>query len=600
MGTFIQIAAALCVLLSSTRCELLKAIPQRDLEWWERGIIYQIYPRSFKDSDGDGVGDLKGIVEKVGYLAKLGIKAVWISPIFKSPMADFGYDIADYRAIEQIFGTMQDLENLKDLLHENGLKLILDFVPNHTSDEHEWFKKSVSRQEPYTDYYVWQDAKVVNGRMFPPNNWLSDFGGSAWTWNEDRQQYFLHQFHPKQPDLNYRNPLVVQEMKDVLTFWMDRGVDGFRMDAVMTIFEDELLRDNPRSNNPDALPTDQQYLNPIYSRDQPETYDVIKEFRKLLDDYSAKTNTVRFMATEAYSNITQTMKYYGTEDEPGAHFTFNFLFITSLSQQSSARDFKRIIELWYSNLPIGKWSNWVIGNHDQRRVASRYGIDMLDGLHMMQMVLPGTSVSYMGDEIGMEDTFIRWDQTLDPPALNAGPERYLRFTRDPARTPFQWGTCTSGGFSKNKKTWLPVNPRYWTHNLETEKRNKRSHFKNYQKLVALKEAPVIQFGNLKVYALTKWVLVITRSLPGHPTIIVIANLGTEFENTANLSSIAKLPETIKLNICSVNCAYVPGIMLYTDKIHLRPKAAMVCSTQSGSSRQVNDIYADILSDFPEE
>ncbi|CAH0393041.1 unnamed protein product [Bemisia tabaci] len=590
-----KLVAVFCLVVASATCEVMKAYPQRDLAWWERGVIYQIYPRSFKDSDGDGVGDLKGIAEKVDYLSNLGIKAVWLSPIFRSPMVDFGYDISDFRAIEPMFGTMEDFEVLKELFQKNGLKIILDFVPNHTSDQHDWFVRSVAREDPYTNYYVWVDAKYVNGTRSPPNNWLSDFGGSAWTWNEKRKQYFLHQFHHKQPDLNYRNPLVVQEMKDVLTYWMDKGVDGFRMDAVMTIIEDDQLRDEPPSNKPDVLPTDVEFLTHIHTRDQPGTYDIIKQFRKLLDDYSAKTGTVKFMATEAYSNLTNTMKYYGDTYYPGAHFTFNFGPITGLSAQSNAKKFKEVIENWYRYLPEGKWSNWVLGNHDQQRVASRYGIDMLDGLHMLQMCLHGTSVSYSGDEIGMTGPFIRWDQTKDPPALNVGPERYLRFTRDPARTPFQWASCTSAGFSTNPKTWLPVNPNYWSHNLVTEKKKNRSHLKNYQKLLALKESPVIQFGNLNVYTLSDWVLVVTRALEGHPTYVVVLNIGSEIEYTTKLSAVANLPEQLKLHICSLNCGYTPGVQLHTEKIQLRPKAGMVLSTQKGvqASREADESSSEL-------
>nr|XP_018917258.1 PREDICTED: maltase 2-like [Bemisia tabaci] len=562
--------------------EEMEEQPQRDLAWWEKGVIYQIYPRSFKDSDGDGIGDLKGIAEKIDYLSKLGVGAVWISPIFRSPMADFGYDISDFRAIEPMFGTMKDFERLKRLFHKNGLKMILDFVPNHTSDEHDWFKKSVARVDPYTNYYNWVDGKASeNGTIQPPNNWLSYFGGSAWTWNEKRGQYYLHQFHPKQPDLNYRNPLVVQEMKDVLTYWMDKGVDGFRMDAVMTIMEDIKLRDEPLSGKTDVLPTDEEYLNHIYTRDQPGTYEIIKQFRKHLDDYSRKTHTVKFMATEAYSNLTSTMKYYGTKDNPGAHFTFNFETIEALTPQSNAPDFKEVIEDWYAALPASKWSNWVLGNHDKRRVGSRYGIDMLDGLHMLQMCLHGTSVTYAGDEIGMVDTFIRWDQTKDPPALNVGPERYQRFTRDPARTPFQWNASTSAGFSTNPKTWLPVNPDYWSHNLVTEKKKASSHFKNYRRLLTLKKSPVIQFGSVNVYTLSDWVLVITRTLKDHPTYIVILNLGTELEDTKGLRKIANLPDQIRLHTCSINCGYSPGAQLRTDEIQLRPKAGFVCIARGG-------------------
>nr|XP_018917500.1 PREDICTED: maltase A3-like [Bemisia tabaci]XP_018917501.1 PREDICTED: maltase A3-like [Bemisia tabaci] len=578
---------------------LLKA--DEPLDWWQTGVFYQIYPRSFKDSDGDGVGDLNGITEKVDYLKQLGITAVWLSPIFKSPMADFGYDISDYRNIEPLFGTLDDFEKLKNTLHLHGMKLILDFVPNHSSDEHEWFQNSVKNITPYRDYYVWKDGRFIDGVRHPPNNWVSQFGGAAWTWNDQRQQYYLHQFHYKQPDLNYRNPLVVEEMKEILRFWLNKGVDGFRMDAVFTIFEDDRFLDEPRSFKPGYLPTDFDYYNHKYMLDQPETFDMIYQFREVLDSYSSQSSKskkpcsendviecddtmasqllsahtgTRFMATEAYSPISDVMKYYGNTTHNGAHFPFNFLFITDLNRQSDASDFEKVIKLWYSNMPTGKWANWVVGNHDQHRVASRYGRELVDGIHMIQFLLPGTVITYMGDELALENTFIRWDETIDPPGLNAGKDRYLKFSRDPERAPFLWDSSVSAGFSTNKDTWLPVHPGYWHFNFQKQLAESKSHFKIYRKLVGLTKHKVLMYGELAIIIPSDWVIMIVRTYEDS-FFLTIVNLGSRFETLDLRKSIALPASKLMVYVSSMNSIYQDGDMVPFEEVHLRPKAGIV-------------------------
>lgn len=262
-------------------------------DWWENGNFYQIYPRSFKDSDGDGVGDLNGITDKLDYLKELGVTGVWLSPIFQSPMADFGYDISDYTKIHYEFGTLEDFERLAGHCRALGIKLILDFVPNHTSNEHEWFLKSIKKDPEYKDFYIWHPGHIVNGTRQPPSNWLSIFRFSAWTWVEERKEYYLHQFLKEQPDLNYRNPKVVEAMKNVLRFWLARGVAGFRCDAVLVMFEKELNKtsglydDEPRSNNCNDSQS-HCYLNHIYTQDLDETYDMIYQWHSVLEEFKAK------------------------------------------------------------------------------------------------------------------------------------------------------------------------------------------------------------------------------------------------------------------------------------------------------------------------
>ncbi|XKL60499.1 hypothetical protein PGB90_007556 [Kerria lacca] len=418
------------------------------LDWWQTEVIYQIYPRSFKDSNADGIGDLRGIREKLSYIKNLGVGAIWLSPIYSSPMVDFGYDISNYREIDPIFGSMEDFEDLLKSARKHGIKVLLDFVPNHTSSQHEWFIKSIKKIPPYTDYYVWKDAKYINGIRHPPNNWLSAFGKSAWQWNKERGQYYLHQFSIEQPDLDYRNPVVYEEMKlkgkNIIIYWLDKGVDGFRIDAINFIYENISYLDEPRSYAPLVGPEEYEYLNHIYSQNQPETYKLTVDWRSVLNKYSKKGST-RFMMSEAYASIDTVMKFYGTRRKPGSHFPFNFLLLDDINAECNASFIHDTIEKWYKKLPKYGWSNWVIGNHDNSRPASRFGHYLIDGMHMLQMLLPGTAVVYNGDELGMEDTFIRWDQTVDPRALYAGPLRYKFVTRDPERSPFQWDDTENAG-----------------------------------------------------------------------------------------------------------------------------------------------------------
>nr|CAD7263069.1 unnamed protein product [Timema shepardi] len=457
------------------------------------------------------LGHLPGIEEKLDYLKDIGVNGVWLSPIFRSPMADFGYDIANFTDIDPIFGTMDDFDDLIKKADTLGLRIILDFVPNHSSDEHEWFKKSIKKIDPFTDYYIWHDGKVnnVSGEIIPPNNWLSVFRGPAWEWNVERGQYYYHQFAVKQPDLNFRNPHLVDEMKDAMTFWLDRGVAGFRVDAVPFLFEVTSLQDEPLSNDPKALPDDYLYLVHNYTVNLEETFDMVQQWRGLMEAYQ---DPERLMMAEAYADFETTMRYYGTPLSPGAHFPFNFALITDVNGNSTPSDFLKATKKWIDDLPPGALSNWVIGNHDNHRVASRFGRELVDGLNMLALLLPGVAVTYNGEEIGMEDTPVSWEQTKDPQALDAGPERYLQYTRDPERTPFQWDDTTSSGFSNSEVTWLPVNPRYPELNVEAQKKASVSHYHVYKLLTAARATPTVQRGDTQVEVIGDHVFAFTRSV----------------------------------------------------------------------------------------
>jgi alpha-glucosidase len=450
--------------------------------WWQRGIVYQVYPRSFQDTNHDGVGDLKGITARLDYFVDLGVDALWISPIFPSPMADFGYDVSDYTDIDPTFGTLADFDELVAAAHHRGLKIILDFVPNHTSDQHPWFVASrSSRDGSKRDWYVWRDGKPGGGA---PNNWLSEFGGSAWTWDESTGQYYYHAFLKQQPDLNWRNPQVRTAMLAVLRFWLDRGVDGFRIDAIHHLIEAEHLRDNPPNPDWREGQSPARRLVRLYTLDQEETHSAVAEMRALVDTYPD-----RVLIGETSLPIEQLMAYYGI-DRPGFHLPFNFHLIKCPWDPNAVA---ALIEQYESALANGKerWPNWVLGNHDRSRVASRTGPAQARVAAMLLLTLRGTPTIYQGEELGMTDVPIPTQCVRDPweknvPGIGLG--------RDPERTPMQWDGSDNAGFSR-VDPWLPVASDYRAVNVAAQRADARSMLALYRALIALRRRePALSIG----------------------------------------------------------------------------------------------------------
>ncbi|CAN9499619.1 unnamed protein product [Ophioblennius macclurei] len=454
------------------------------LGWWQGSPVYQVYPRSFRDSDGDGVGDLRGIKQHLDHFVYLHIKSVWISPFYRSPMKDFGYDVEDFRDVDPIFGTMQDFEELLNEMHNKGLKLIMDFIPNHTSDRHRWFNLSRSRDPRYEDYYVWTDCNATHPK---PNNWVSIFGNSSWTYDEVRGQCYLHQFLKEQPDLNFRNPDVIQEMIDLIKFWLDKGVDGFRMDAVKHILEAEHLRDEPQvdPNKPPELVTTEWDLYSDYTTSQVGLHDLLRTFRAEMDKYSREPGRYRVMVTESYDyhEVHKTMMYYSTPLVRESDFPFNF-YLLDLPQKKSGFWVKELVNLWMSNMPKGEWANWVVGNHDRSRISTSAGPGKMRVINMLLLTLPGTPTTYYGEEIGMENINITASQVQDP----AG--RYnTSLSRDPSRSPMQWSDDVNAGFSNGtNSTWLPVHPNYKSVNVEVQMEDDSSVLAQYRFLSGLRNS----------------------------------------------------------------------------------------------------------------
>jgi alpha-glucosidase len=454
--------------------------------WWRDGVIYQVYPRSFQDTNADGVGDLRGILERLDYLVELGIGAVWVSPFYPSPMADFGYDVADYTGVDPLFGTLADFDALLAGAHDRGLKLILDFVPNHTSDQHPWFLASrSSRADPRRDWYLWRDPAADGG---PPNNWMSNFGGSGWTWDEPTQQFYYHSFLAQQPDLNWRNPAVREAMYGAMRFWLDKGVDGFRMDVLWLLIKDGQFRSNPLNPHYSGGNTFWS-VEPKYTANQPETLDIVHQMRALLDRYGD-----RVLIGEIYLPIKELVAYYGATsgDTPhlvGAQMPFNFHLILTPWKAAEIAD---LIRNYEAALPSGAWPNWVLGNHDQHRLATRIGAAQARVAAMLLLTLRGTPTMYYGDELGMPDARIAPEDVRDPAEKN---QPGIGQGRDPERSPMLWQNTGNAGFTAaGVKTWLPLVWDWPQFTVETEGYDPHSVLALYRRLLTLRRERVALYA----------------------------------------------------------------------------------------------------------
>jgi alpha-glucosidase len=483
-----------------------------NVAWWQHGVVYQIYPRSFQDSNGDGIGDLSGIVRRLDYLQWLGVSAIWLSPIYPSPMADFGYDISDYQEIDPAFGTLADFDDLVFEVHRRGLKLILDFVPNHTSDQHPWFRESRAADSPKRHWYIWRPPGPGGG---PPNNWLSEFGGSAWTFDFATERYYYHAYLAQQPDLNWRASEVQDVMHRVMRFWLDRGVDGFRVDAIHMLIEDEALRDNPPNPVWQAGMSPARSLLRVYSSDQPETHRIIADLRRVLDEYSG-----RVLIGEAYLPIDRLMRYYG-DTLDGFHLPFNFhLLGTPWNTEAIAA----LVREYEEALPTGAWPNWVLGNHDRSRLINRVGgMAQARLAAMLLLTLRGTPTLYYGDELGMRDVPIPANRIRDPweknvPGLGLG--------RDPCRSPMQWNGEEYAGFSA-MEPWLPISDDSLQTNVAVESDDPDSLLRLYQALLHLRRnEPALSCGVYRERSVGTHFLSYERQC-GRRRILIALNFGTE-------------------------------------------------------------------------
>lgn len=511
--------------------------------WWKHTVIYEIYPRSFQDSNGDGVGDINGITSRLDYLKDLGIDAIWITPMYPSPGIDYGYDISDYISIDPEYGTMADLDRLIGEAKKRNIRVIMDYVSNHTSDQHPWFIESrSSRTNPKRNWYIWRDGKATGE---PPNNWQSWFGHSAWTFDPKTKQYYYHYFYPQQPDLNWRDPEVQKAMEAVLQFWMNHGIAGFRIDAVSRLFEDPDLHDDPY--RPGYNVYGDHNIEHKYTDNFPEVHDVLKRLRKVVDQFPGDP----VLITEADEpNITELTKLYGNGDEVQLPMDFQIADVNKLS----APEFRRLFNEIDRNTAHGQ-PEYFFSNHDQPRQWDRYG----DGVHNDQiaklmaallLTTRGTPQMYYGEELGMRTTDpARIEDVHDPIGKLGWPKEK---GRDGERTPMQWNASTGAGFTASSKPWLPIPPTASSYNVEVEKKDPNSIFNTYRRLLALRKSePALRDGTYEaVDEENPHVFSFLRRSAGS-TVLVSLNMSAE-------------PRVVSLNLASKNVSGTAAETLYSS------------------------------------
>uniref|UniRef100_A0A1I8IUF0 Aamy domain-containing protein n=1 Tax=Macrostomum lignano TaxID=282301 RepID=A0A1I8IUF0_9PLAT len=541
-------------------------------DWWKEEIIYQVYPRSFRDSDGDGVGDIQGIIEKLDYISGLGARAVWLSPVYPSPMADFGYDISNHTDIDPVFGSLADFDQLVREIHKRGMYLVMDFVPNHTSDRHPWFEASRrDPADPYGDFYVWTDCRPQTKAGEAPggvNNWLSCFGGSAWQFDPIRGQCYQHQFCAQQPDLNFRHAGVREAMRSVVRFWLERGVDGFRVDAVKHLFEDPMLRDEPVAAGPEKLtddPADHNYLRHDFTTDYNETYDVMAEWRLVLDEVAGATGRRRLLVAEAYSDLPALMRYYSWRGKALADFPFNFGLLTASGTERgggggggsgrfcNAACLRTAAQRFLNAAPEGAWPNWVLGNHDNSRLSTRFPPEgrFVRALNTLLLTLPGTPTCYYGDELGMSDLQLLPEQMVDPLG-----RRFPEQSRDPARGPMLWSEGPQAGFTDGPSPpWLPVESGFGAKCVARQLRMPNSTLAAFQAVAELRRQREFLDGELRFLMETEaellayWrgtsantePLVLDLSASGCRSLSLVADFRAANRNDFSVSGVAMQP-----------------------------------------------------------
>jgi alpha-glucosidase len=512
-------------------------------DWWKNAVIYEIYPRSFQDSNGDGIGDLNGITQQLDYLQKLGVDAIWLTPCFPSPQVDFGYDVSDYRTIDPQYGSLADFDRLVAEANKRRIRVVLDMVMNHTSDQHKWFLESRSSDtNPYRDWYVWRDGKGQTAASAgePPNNWLSNFGHSAWQWDEKTRQYYYHKFYIQQPDLNWNNPAVHQAFKDIITFWLNRGVAGFRFDAIGTLFEDptfadaDILRDkngNPLINDYGDVRVDGSKTGSL-----PGVHTVMQEMRAHMDTFPSRTfpGTRVLIGETNLPNITELSKIYGSIYKPEFHLPMDmqFAYVDKMDVAAFRQKITEIETGIGGNTPL-----LLFDNHDRPRLDVRYG----DGVHDVEIqralatvlfMTRGVSLFYYGDEIGMKTTPpARKEDVKDPIGITGWPKQK---GRDGERTPMQWDAGANAGFTKGL-SWLPVPPSSVEVNVKSEESDPESLLAWYRALIHLKKSnPATMRGsNTMLDTANTKVLSWSRQTPDAPTVVVSVNF-TAGPQTVNL------------------------------------------------------------------
>ena len=539
---------------------------QQDREWWRGAVIYQVYPRSFFDANNDGIGDLPGVTAKLDYIAGLNVDAIWLSPFFTSPMKDFGYDVADYRGVDPIFGTLDDFDELVHEAHRRNLKIMIDQVLSHTSDQHPWFVESrASQDNPKADWYVWADPRPDGS---PPNNWLSVFGGSAWAWDSRRKQYYLHNFLTSQPDLNFHNPDVIEQVLSDVEFWLARGVDGFRLDAINFCFHDPQLRDNPpskaiaegsigvRKENPYA------YQQHLYDKTQPENLEFLRRFRQLLARYPG-TTTVGEIGDD---NSLKTMAEY-TSGGDKLHMAYSFDLLT---EQNDSAHIRKTVETIEASMTDG-WPCWAVGNHDVTRVATRWqahSTAQVKQIMALLLTLRGSVCIYQGEELGLSEAELAYEDLVDPYGINFWPEYK---GRDGCRTPMAWHHGeVNAGFSQGRP-WLPVYDAHIGAAVSRQEDTDDSVLKAYREFLGWRrQQPVLREGHIQFYPSPENTLLFLREHQGEQLLVALnmTETAVSLESPLSAAAVSGAPEvvngewddrTIRLPAYGVGIGRVSGV-----------------------------------------
>ena len=534
-----------------------------DRDWWRGCVIYQIYPRSFQDSNSDGIGDLAGIINRLPYVAALGVDAIWISPFFTSPMLDFGYDITNYRDVDPMFGTMGDFDALIQRAHDLKLRVIIDLVLSHTSDTHRWFRESrSSRDNPKSNWYVWADAKPDGT---PPNNWLSIFGGPAWEWDGERQQYYLHNFLTAQPDLNFHEPEVQDELLEVARFWLDRGVDGFRFDTINFYFCDKELRDNPAlppesrdfSTAPEVNPYNWQ--EHLYDKSRPEMIGFLQRMRALMDEYP------NIAAVGEVGDAQRGMEIMGeyTRGEDRMQMCYAFEFLSA--EKPTGERVAKVLDK-FARVAADGWACWAFSNHDVERHVTRWGLtDAQARLYLgLLLALRGSVCLYQGEELGFQEAYVSFEDLQDP----YGKRFWPKFRgRDGCRTPMVWADQPNGAFS-DVKPWLPISMDHLSHSVSAQEHDALSMLSFYRRMLAFRKAnPVLAKGSFELVATTPDYLSFLRAHEGR-TLLCAFNL-SDSEHTVELPSghWHPVPGTSFSGSISERGAYLPPYQAIFAELH---------------------------------
>lgn len=503
-----------------------------DKDWWRGAVIYQIYPRSYQDSNGDGIGDLKGITARLPHIAELGADAIWISPFFTSPMKDFGYDVSNYVDVDPMFGTLADFDGLIAEAHRLGIRVMIDLVISHTSDQHPWFVESrSSRNNPRSDWYVWADAKPDGT---PPNNWLSIFGGSAWQWDPTRMQYYMHNFLTSQPDLNLHNPEVQDAVLDAVRFWLKRGVDGFRLDTINFYFHDKLLRDNPalapERRNASTAPAVNPYnfQEHLYDKNRPENLEFLKRFRAVLEEFPAIAAVGEVGDSQRGLEIVG--EYTSGNDKMQMCYAFEFLAPDALTPARVAE-----VQQDFAKAAPEGWACWAFSNHDVVRHVTRWGADVADQdafakqLAAILLTQRGSACIYEGEELGLTEADIAFEDLQDPYGIQFWPEFK---GRDGCRTPMVWDShAAKAGFSTAAKTWLPIPVEHVIKAVDTQQGREDSVLEQYRRFLAFRRGhPAFAKGDIAFYPVDGSVLLYSRTL-GNETVLCVFNMSAEPANT---------------------------------------------------------------------